>query len=251
MKNLTGIICVSILTSGCGGGGGSNPAAQNASPGGIWRGTDSVTGYPMVGLVTETGEAHFIRNDGVQFVGTVATSGNSISANYEGFTQFGYVFPDGSTHGTGNLSGTVSARSSISASGTFTTDKGESNNATLSLTFDSLYKRASSLATIAGNFLHPASNVISINSNGAIFMQDPNTQCVVNGTVSIINASYNAYRVQYSYANCTGSAATLNGVQFSGLGTLDNTVSPERAIVGVTGQSGSTKLAIVWSLPRT
>jgi len=82
-------------------------------------------------------------------------------------------------------------------------------------------------------------------------MQDPNTQCVVNGTVSIINASYNAYRVQYSYANCTGSAATLNGVQFSGLGTLDNTVSPERAIVGVTGQSGSTKLAIVWSLPRT
>jgi hypothetical protein len=84
-----------------------------------------------------------------------------------------------------------------------------------------------------------------------VFAQNPSNGCVLNGTVSIINASYNAYRVQYSYASCQGQEAVLNGVQFGGLATLDNTASPERAIVGVTGQSGGTKYAIVSVLNRS
>ena len=69
--------------------------------------------------------------------------------------------------------------------------------------------------------------------------------------MSIINASYNAYKIQFDYANCAGQASALNGIQFSGLATLDNTVLPERIIVGATGQSASTKYSVVLYLNRT
>jgi hypothetical protein len=203
-----------------------------------------------VGLIDESGEFHFIQSDNVQYVGNASTSGTSVSANFDGFTQFGSQFADGSTHGTGSVSGTIAERSSMSLSTQFKTDAGASNSGTLKMTFDTLYNRASSLSTISGNFAD-GSDTITISSDGSIFEQDPNTGCVVNGTVSIINASYNAYRVQYSFANCIGQYAVLNGLQFSGLGTLDNTQTPEHAIVGATAQSGSTKIAIVLNLPRS
>jgi hypothetical protein len=247
-----------MLVSGCGGGGGSSssntssspPPVTNASPGGIWRGTESTSGLQVVGLVDESGEFHFIRSDDVQYVGTTSVTGSSISANFDGFTQIGTVFADNSSHGTGSVTGTVQARSSLSLSTQFKTDAGTSTNGTLNLTFDTLYNRASSLATISGNF-SSSGDVVTISSNGTVFSQDPNTGCVVNGTVAIINASYNAYRVQYSYANCTGQSAVLNGLQFDGMATLDNTQSPEHVIVGVTAKSGNVEYAVVLNMPRT
>ena len=245
-----------MLIAGCGGGGSSGSSTSapapvtNASPGGIWSGTESASGLTVLGLVDESGEFHFIRSDNVQYVGTATTSGTSVTANFDGFTNLGTQFPDGSTHGSGSVSGTVNARSSMTLSTQFRTDAGTSSSGTLNLPFNALYNRASSLSTIAGNFAD-GGNTITVSSNGAIFEQDPNTGCVVNGTVSIINASYNAYRIAYSFASCTGQAAVLNGLQFTGLGTLDNTQSPEHAVVGVTAMSGSTKMAIVLNLPRS
>jgi hypothetical protein len=92
--------------------------------------------------------------------------------------------------------------------------------------------------------------VVTIDSMGAVFSQDPTTGCVVNGNVSTINLSYNAYRVPYTYGNCTGQYAVLNGLQFSGLGTLDNTQTPEHLLVGASAQSGSAKMALVLNLAR-
>ena len=59
---------------------------------------------------------------------------------------------------------------------------------------------------------------------------------MINGTASVLNASYNAYRMQATYANCVGVDAVLNGVEVSGLGTLDTSTSPQQVIAGVTGQ---------------
>ena len=256
------IVPVSVmlaLVSGCGGGWGSSssntasptpPPVTNASPGGIWRGTESTTGLQIVGLVDESGEFHFIRADNVQYVGTAAVTGNSVSAGLEGFTQIGTVFPDNSNHGTGTVTGTVQARSSLSLSTQFKTDAGTSTSGTINLTFDSLYNRASSLATISGNFSSNG-NVVTVSSNGQVFSQDPTTGCVINGTVSIIDATRNAYKVQYTYASCSGQNAVLNGLQFSGMATLDNTQSPEHAIVGVTAKSGNVQYAVVLNMPRT
>jgi len=112
-----------------------------------------------------------------------------------------------------------------------------------------VYERDSSLATIAGNFT-TGSATVNINSNGEIFSQDPTTGCVVDGTVSIIDSRYNAYRAAYSVSSCTGPDALLNGRTFRGLGTLDDTVSPERLIAGVTSGSGDNAISIVWFLGR-
>jgi len=248
------VALIATLTA-CGGGGGggstSTSVPANASPGGIWKGTDSATGQTVLGLVTENGQFHFIQADDTQYVGTVTTSGNTLQGTFAGFAPFGTTFPDGTTHGTGTVSGSIQARSSITATTTFTTDAGTSNSSQLTLTFDTLYDQPSSLATIAGNYTDPTTGTVySVSGSGAIFAQDATSGCVINGTVSIINSSYDAYGIAYTFANCTGSYAVLNGVQMSGIGTLDTTVSPEQAIIGVSGSSGTTQVAEVDVLNR-
>jgi hypothetical protein len=48
-----------------------------------------------------------------------------------------------------------------------------------------------------------------------------------------------------------GQASALNGVQLTGVATLDNTVVPERLIAGVTGQSSNVMYSVVLQLNRT
>jgi hypothetical protein len=211
-----------------------------------------VSGLQVTGLIDESGEFHFLRSDNVQYVGTAVVSGSSASASLEGFTPPGYAWPDGSTHGSGSVSGSLQQRVSMNLSTSFTTDAGNTQNGTLNLTYNTLYNRASSLATISGNFTNTQNGVVvTVGSDGSLFSQDPSSGCVLNGSVTMINASYNAYKVQWTYANCTGQSAVLNGLPFSGLATLDNTVSPERAIVGVTAKSGNAKAALVYVLNRS
>ena len=229
-----------VLSAGCGGGGGDGDGSPNppppppdASPGGIWAGTTS-NGTTVVGLVTETGEFHFLQDDGVQYFGTVETSENELSADFTGVTEFGTAFADGSTTGTGTLTGTVQERTSMSGESNFTTALGDETESTLTLSYDALYERNSSLATIAGNYRNEATNaIINVNGNGELFSQDSVTGCVINGTVEVIDPSFNAYLVQYRFSSCSGEYASLNDTVANGLGTLDNTVSPERAIIGV------------------
>jgi hypothetical protein len=244
-KYLVLLLSMLALSAGCGGGGGGGAAnpPPNASPGGIWAGTSS-TGGTILGLVTETGEFHFLQDDGIQYFGTVSTSQNAISANFTGVTQIGTALVDGSTSGTGTLSGTVQERRSMSGNSTFRTALGNSTTSTITLTYDNLYERDSSLGMIAGNYRDTATNaVINVNGNGVVFSQDAVTGCIVNGTISIIDARYNAYRVQYSFSSCRAPYAILNGTTANGLGTLDNTVAPERAIIGVVNATAGYALA--------
>jgi hypothetical protein len=92
--------------------------------------------------------------------------------------------------------------------------------------------------------------VVTIDSKGGVFAQDATNGCVVNGTVSIIEATYNVYRVQVSYASCQGAAAALNDATLTGLATLQDTLSPQQVIAGVTGGNGSAKYAIAYKLIR-
>jgi hypothetical protein len=254
-RNLILACSAAVLISACGGGGSAADIGGmtiNALPGGVWSGTESNTGLSVTGIVDEAGEFHFIRSDGTQYVGTATTTGTVISASFDGYAPFGTTFADGSTHGMGTMSGTINERASISTTTQFRTDKGTSSTGTLSLNFDSLYNFASSLATISGNYTDPKSgDVISITSSGVVTWQDASTGCVGNGTISVISAPYNAYRVQFTYGDCTGGAAALNGVQFSGLVTLDNKLNPVQAIVGVTGHANGTTYALVLTLNRS
>lgn len=242
--------------AGCGGGGssgggsgstasGGTPAAPtNASPGGIWTGTDQATGLSLTGLITESGEFHFIRSDDTQYFGTMSTSGTNATANLTGVTAVGYVFPDGSSTGTGVFTGTVQARSTMSGSVRFTTQRGETATGGVTMTYNSVYSQSSSLSKIAGNYRDPDTGaVINVNSNGVVFSQDPLTGCVLNGNLSLIDTNYNAYRVQYSFSGCRSPYTRLNGTTARGLGTLDTTSSPQRAVIGVVNSSAGYSLA--------
>lgn len=247
-----------LLLSGCGGGGGDGdggfqtqpPPVVNASPGGIWQGSVG-SGQQVVGLVTENGEFHFLADDGVQYFGTVSTEGNKVTGNFTAYTDLGTTFEDGSTRASGTLEGTLSERSTFTATTTLTTSEGTTYPGSVSLTYNALYDRDSSLATISGNFVEPTTNnVLNLTTDGTAFMQDPATGCVINGTVSIIDASFNAYRIEFSYANCNGANAILNGVTFKGLATLDNTVSPEELIIGVQAEAGGKGISEIFALLR-
>lgn len=117
------------------------------------------------------------------------------------------------------------------------------------MTYDSLYDRDSSLSVIAGNY-DDFGVVLNVAANGVIFEQVPSTGCIINGQASIINSQFNAYDVSITYSNCVGNFAVLNGATFTGLGILDNTVTPEQVTVGLTGAAGGVTYSIVFTMPR-
>ena len=260
MKFLTSVLVLVAATMGlcaCGGGGGGSggstpPATSNASPGGIWQGTDPLTSQSLVGLVTEAGAFHFIEANGTQYIGSVTVTGTSFTGSFDGYTAAGTTFADGSTHGTGTMSGTVQARSSFQAATQFRTDNGSSTSDTLSLTFDSLYNTPSSLAAIAGNYTDANTGTpITISSSGTVFGQSAATGCVINGTVAIIDPSYDAYQFAISFASCQGSYAVLNGASFSGIGAINASATPVSIIIGYDGTAEGQTVAIVEILNQT
>lgn len=258
MRHSAVVIAAAILLGACGGGGGggssqpaANPPVSDASPGGIWEGTLG-SGQQILGLVTESGEFHFLTDDESQYFGTVSVDGTATSAQFTGYAGLGLEFNDGTTSGTGSLTGTVQSRSTFTANSTFRTSAGNTNPNTIDLTYNALYDRDSSLAIIAGNFRDVATgSIVNINSSGVAFSQNPANGCVLNGNVSIISAQFNAYRVQYSYSSCQGVDATLNGASFRGLATLDNTDEPELLIVGAQALIGATGVSAIEVLERT
>ncbi len=119
---------------------------------------------------------------------------------------------------------------------------------TTTWTFSNLYMNPSSLATIAGNY-SDGNVTLNINGSGVIFEQDANG-CVINGQVSTINTSYNAYAVQITISDCTGADAALNGASFSGLATLDTNTSPTTLLAGVNGTVGGQTYALFYEIPK-
>jgi hypothetical protein len=243
---------VAVGLAACGGGGssgssGNDPPPANRSPGGIWTTQYTVTSGPTTGdtikaaaIVTENGDLYFAardQNNGCATVGfgQASVTGNSISGNIDlAFVQYtttagvtpNCTYADGSTSGTGTISGTVSQRSSMTLTVSGTTSMGMALGPdTYTWSFSSLYDTASSLATIAGNYTD-GPDTLSIDGNGVIFEQDPATGCVINGQVALINAQYNAYSASITYSSCTGTFSAANGLTYTGLATLDQTVSP-------------------------
>ena len=256
-----GLMSGAFLTS-CGGG---DAYPSYDSPGGYWIG--SMNGETGVGLVDESGEFIFITADGEQYPGTLSISSTyssplSFSGSVQSFTpgkfpNYGVPYECLGANGLpsgalpiGVLSGTIQPRKTIGGTATFPCSSGTITEG-ISLTFNALYYVPSSLATISGTYVDSATGTaFTISADGAVFAQDATTGCVINGTVSIINASYNVYGIEVSYANCTGSLTPLNGVTLAGLAALDNTKSPEQLLAGV-WSSGLPLPSITYTLVRS
>src|SRR5690606_26031891 len=230
------LLCLSLcMLAGCngersggqnplGGGGGGGPGGGNdrdRSIGGLWFGVDPISGQDVIGIASEDGDFHFVREDLVQYAGEADTDGTTVTGEFVGFTPPGFEFEDGSTRGTGTLSGLVDEREELQLQIVFTTSAGTQDSGTITLRYDDVYERDSSLSTIAGNYAIRGTNgVVNVNSNGVVFAQNSTTGCTANGEVSVIDPRYNAYRVEWTYSACAGDFSVLNGLTFSGLATL-------------------------------
>jgi hypothetical protein len=247
-----------LLLPGCGGGGGDGdgdgPAVPNAAVGGLWSGTTIIANqgtFELVGLVAENGTAFFLQEDGVMYWGTVRSSGSAITSTVTGAGTLGTTLWDGSASGSGSVTGTIAARTSVSGSSVFTTSLGGRATSTIALSYEVGYEDDSSLQLISGNYVDLFgfyAGVLSISSNGTLFLQDPISGCVVNGRVSIINPAYNAYNISFSYSNCTGLDSALNGVTFIGLAAYD--AAGDQAIAFVQGSVGGTPTPNVFVFER-
>jgi len=253
MMQRTLLMFLMLAVSGCGGGSGgagpSPPPVTNASPGGIWSGPDS-SGRDVIALITETGRFHFINEDLSQGSGVLSvTGGNQINGTFQLVTQLGYTFVDGTTSANCSFTGSVVERQTITGSVNCTTTAGLQTQVTATLAYEALYDRDSSLAMVSGNY-QAVQEVLNIAADGTVFSQNAGTACVVNGQVTIINAAYNAYDVSFTYSNCLGQEAILNGSTFTGLALLDNTTLPEEIGIAVTGDVVGVHVSLVLILER-
>ena len=239
------IICVLyglILLHGCvdSGNGLSLPLIPDGSPGGIWLGTDS-NGDAIFALITEDGRFHFLDiTTRFQGFGILNVSDSKeVTAGYQLVPALGFTFADGSLVSDCDATGTLDERKTLNMTIICTTSQGSQESVTVDFFYDAHYDVDSDLATFSGDWTftgNPGFDIVSVDANGIMTGQDGNgTNCVYSGQVSIIDPDFNAYNIEWGYANCTGEASVLNGVTFNGIGAINNIVSPNELIFGGTG----------------
>lgn len=226
----------------------ANTTTQSAT--GVWSGTDSVTGLGVTAIINSVGQAVFIRSDGIQFTGAAQVSAGTLAVTVDGYPDFSSTFSDGSDYGIGTLSGTVTSGASLAGSLSFTTNANSPITGNWSLTYEALSNTASSTTAISGNYTDGVTGTtLSISTTGGMSGQNGSNSCTLTGSVSTADSTHNVYEVAYSYAGCTGTYAAVNGVQFTGLATLNSNVSPALLIMTATGTSDAgVRYGIVSSL---
>lgn len=241
-----------LLEVSCNASTSDNSDTTTASASGIWSATDMVSGLGVTALINAAGQATFIRSDGIQFVGSLQLSGSNLAMTVDGYPDFSTLFADGSDFGIGTMNGTVSTGNNLTATLTFNTDGSTAINGNFSLTYETLSDTASSPSAISGDYTDTVTGAtLSIASTGVLSGQTPSNGCALNGTVSTNDATHNVYEVAYTYSSCTGSYQVLNGVQLSGLATVNVGLSPRQAVMAVTGASGANHYGIVSNLTGT
>ena len=195
--------------------------------GGLWRGTDPISGKAMVGLIAENGATHFVREDGVQYFGPVFLDRGRIMGSL-------FVGDSDSVDGGARLEGGVVSGKSIKGSLMVAIGRDNLKKGELSLTFDALYGKSSSLDKVAGNYKVAASGAaLSISNAGVVYSQSSTTGCVINGAVAVIDARFNAYGVKLEYSGCTGAASRLNKSTAFGLMMLDDSGKTPQIVMNV------------------
>lgn len=227
-------------------------SVTNASPGGIWLGTDS-EGDSIAALITETGRFHFLDEFDFQGSGIVAVSDtDEFDTSFRFVPPVGSAFADGTAFADCAASGLLVERSILDGTVDCTTAGGTQSSVTVNLNYQALYDLDSDLAAFVGTWtdsLDPGIDVANVDATGVITGQDGSgSGCIYDGQVTVIDPNYNAYDIEWTYSSCVGESAVLNGVTFSGIGAIDNTVTPTGFVLGATGivQGNEVSLVLVY-----
>lgn len=240
VRGCVGTAVAALLATGCNSMTDDTANTTTQSATGVWSGTDSVSGLGVTAIINSGGQAVFIRSDGIQFTGAAQVSAGTLAVTVDGYPDFSSTFSDGSDYGIGTLSGTVTTGASLTGALSFTTNANSSITGNWSLIYEALSNTASSTSAISGNYTDGVTGTtISISTTGGMSGQNGSNSCTLTGSVSTADSTHNVYEVAYSYAGCTGTYAAVNGVQFTGLATLNSNVSPALLIMTATGTSSA------------
>jgi hypothetical protein len=246
------VAATALLALGCNSSSDSSSDTTTQSATGIWSGTDSVSGLSVTALISSGGQATFIRSDGIQFDGSVQVSGSTLAASVDGYPDFSQTFSDGSAYGIGTLNGSVSTAGTITATLAFTTNGNTAITGNWTLTYESLSTTPSSVTAIAGTYTDAASGAtFTFDSSGSISITNSPNSCTLSGKVSTADSTTNVYEVSYSYTSCTGTYQPLNGVQFTGLATINSSISPAQLVMSAAGTLSGNYFGIVSALTAT
>ena len=194
-------------------------------------------------LVLADGNFRFIDGAHNQAAGYLPPQ-SQVSGTIDLVAPFGQPFADGSTLADCSFTSSLVERVSIDLTLSCRTTGGQAFSETLTLGFDPLYDRDSSLAAVAGTYEVTAGSVLSVAEDGLLFSQDATTSCVVNGRISTVSPSFNIYYVTLGYESCTGPEAALNGSLFDGFAALDDTTTPEALVMALIGDVGDTAASL-------
>jgi len=227
----------------------SPPPVVNQSPGGVWNGTRP-NGTSIIVLISESGEIRIVDAFGNQGFGTVVvTNETDITSDYLLAPPFGGSLIDGSDSGSCNLVGIIQERQTIDYDVACTTSLGGAFGGTILLTYDPAYDMDSSIARIAGTF-DVQGDVLTIDVNGALFLQNTQTGCVANGQVTLLDTQWNLYSVSLTTESCQGESAPLNGANWEGLVTILVAEGAEALVGGLTADVNGLPVSLVLALPR-
>lgn len=208
MKAIWTTVAAAALAAGCGSGGGGISGVATQSVGGAWVGTftQGTTTDNVQGVIDEAGRGYFLdTSNGVIYRLSAGANGDAIAGSFRAFAPSGFQFANGSTFLDGTIAGTAQQRLRLSG----TTSSAAGGNSTFVVNYDrAAYELAASFATIAGTYGFATANdtvTITISNSGAV--TGSTTQgCTLNGSVTVVNPTFNAYRFAAS-AVCPGAAA--------------------------------------------
>jgi hypothetical protein len=186
---------------------------------GIWGGTilsDFTGPHETVGLISEENDAQFFSTTGAQIVGNAEVLGNIFRMDAVAYAPFGTTHVDGSVRGSVDVRGLVTT--GFQSTGSFV---GVGDSGTYDIFYDALYERSSSLARVEGSWVTPSPTggitdlVVTVEPTGQF--TGAGDGCTYNGTISLIDTNFNAYRMSVEVLNCGGITGT-----YSGLGALSD-----------------------------
>jgi hypothetical protein len=195
------------------------PPVLSTTAEGFWTGLSS-TGYTVNTAVLETGETWGVYTSGSTIYGALYGS-TSVIGNNVTITGTDFNFLSNSSS-QGNLTGTISAKSSMSLSG---------SGGSIPLTYRSSYDSAATSAAITGTWaftgrsgsysLIPGS--ITVDGAGRFTLNQSN--CVTTGSIVPRPSGKNIYNLTLtgSGVGCAVGQSSMSGIAF-----LDTTVTPNK-----------------------
>ncbi|HEY6923820.1 MAG TPA: hypothetical protein VI653_10150, partial [Steroidobacteraceae bacterium] len=168
---------------------------------------------PVVAIIAENGQGRIASADGTYYRLNVGTSGNNMNGAYSDFTQGGSTqtaaAPGSGAQGASGTVGGMITSSGLNMTLTNTTSAPQS----LTLAFDTVYNRPSSLASLAGSWTATANGVTmtaTVQPDGSFTASDSNN-CTYLGNFSLIDPTFDVY-AETHVRSCNGAAITFTGL---------------------------------------